>query len=337
MPTDRPLSIRDIAEMAGVSIATVSRVINNNGRFSEDTRKRVQKIIDDNGYVTNMAAKTLREARSKTIGMLVPDISNDFFATLAFHTEQYLYDEGYSVFVCNAANKTERERAYIRSLVSKSVDGILCISGLGEFSAEMVPKSIPLVCIDRYPDANSEIPRVISENVRGGRLATEHLIERGCKRILLISNEIKDNCRTDREHGYREALEANGLKSNPALYLRLSGNKPSTLETEELLTEFLEAGNKIDGIFASSDHAAVGALTALKKLGLRCPDDVKIVGFDDSIYTRLTTPSITSIERAPQELATTGCKVLLSLIRGEEAPFETQIPVSLVERESTVR
>lgn len=335
MPTNRQLSIRDIAEMAGVSIATVSRVINNNGRFSEDTRKRVQKIIDDNGYVTNMAAKTLREARSKTIGMLVPDISNDFFSMLAFYTEQFLYDKGYSVFVCNAVNKTERERAYIRSLVSKSVDGILCISGLGEFSTEVVPKSIPLVCIDRYPSENSEIPRVISENVNGGRIATEHLIERGCKKILIISYEIKDNCRINRERGYREALEAHGFKSNPALYLRLSGRKPSIVETEELLCEYLEAGNIIDGIFASSDHAAVGALNALKKLGIRCPEDVKIIGFDNSIYTRLTTPSITSIDRAPQELADMGCKVLLNLIDGQEAPFETQIPVTLVEREST--
>lgn len=336
MDNQKPLSIRDIANMAGVSIATVSRVINNNGRFSEATRQRVQAIIDEHGYVTNMAAKSLREARSRTIGMIVPDISNDFFSALALHTEQVLAREGYTVFVCNTANDAERERSYIRTLVSKRVDGILCISGLGDFNTDTVPKSIPLVCIDRYPDAGSEIPRVVSENERGGRIATEHLIACGCRRILLVSNAIKDNCRIDREEGYRSALAAAGIPFDPALCIRLTGAKPSTEETYEIMGPYLEGGCAIDGVFASSDHAAVGALRALKDAGIDVPGEVKLVGFDDSIYTRLTSPSITSIHRSPELLASTGCEVLLALIDGREAPFETQVPVSLVARESTV-
>lgn len=335
MSEQKPVSIRDIAQMAGVSIATVSRVINNNGRFSEATRKRVQKAIDESGYVTNMAAKSLREQRSKTIGMIVPDISNDFFSTLALHTEQQLATEGYSVFVCNTANSTERERDYIRTLVSKRVDGIICISGSNALGEEEVPQSIPVVCVDRFSGRDSAIPRVISNDIEGGFLATEHLIERGCQRILFISSEEDDLNKRNREVGHRRSLDAHDLAADPAYRILLPGRKPSMSEAAELVSAFLETGRPLDGIFAVSDHAAVGALKALQRADVLVPEDVRIVGFDDSIYTRIAHPSITSVRRFPDQLARAGCDVLLRLIAGEQVPLETVVPVELVERAST--
>lgn len=335
MTEQKPVSIRDVAQMAGVSIATVSRVINNNGRFSEATRKRVQQAIDESGYVTNMAAKSLREQRSKTIGMIVPDISNDFFSTLALHTEQKLATDGYSVFVCNTANSTERERDYIRTLVSKRVDGIICISGSNALGEEAVPQSIPVVCVDRFPGRDSTIPRIISNDVRGGNLATEHLIERGCRYILFISSEEDDLNKRNREEGYRQALREQGLAIDPAYRILLPGHKPSMFEAAELVSAFLETGRPLDGIFAVSDHAAVGALNALQHAGVLIPHEVKIIGFDDSIYTRIAHPSITSVRRFPERLAHAGCDALLRLIAGEQVPLETIIPVELVKRAST--
>lgn len=335
MDDHKPVSMQDIARMAGVSIATVSRVINNNGRFSEETRQRVQKIIDESGYVTNMAAKSLREQRSKTIGMIVPDISNDFFSTLALHTEQALAREGYSVFVCNDANSHDRERSYLRTLISKRVDGIICISGSLMLDAATVPHGTPVVCVDRYPGADSPIPRVISEDEQGGYLATKHLLERGCRRILFVSSSLADLNKNSRELGYERALAEAGVAPDPGYRLLLSGAQPSMEETELLVRRFAAIGRPFDGIFAVSDHAAVGALRALQASGVRVPEDVKIVGFDDSIYTRITTPSITSVRRFPEQLAFQGCQALLALIAGKEPPLEAVVPVELVERAST--
>ena len=331
----KPVSIRDIAKMAGVSTATVSRVINNNGRFSEATRERVQKIIDETGYVTNMAAKSLRESRSKTIGMIVPDISNDFFSTLALHTERYLAKRGYSVFVCNNANDPERERDYIKTLVSKQVDGIICISGAHDFEENLSSRSIPVVCVDRYPEKNEQIPRVISNDVKGGFLATEHLIKRGCRHILLISSAVEDYNKERREQGYEQALREHGLTAPQGYRLHLPGADPSKDEAERLVAEFLDSGLPVDGVFAVSDHAAAGALRALRAKGIGVPDEVKLVGYDDSIYSQLTTPQITTIERYPEQLAHKGCDALLQMIEGGTPPLETIMPVELVERGST--
>ncbi len=336
MDSRKPASIRDVAQMAGVSIATVSRVINNNGRFSEATRQRVLEAIKSCGYVTNMAAKSLRSSQSKTIGMIVPDISNDFYSTLALYAEQELARSGYSVFVCNSANNDERERSYIRTLVSKRVDGIICISGSNALSEEAIPQSIPVVCVDRYPGVDSSIPRVISEDERGGLLATEHLIACGCHHILFITSAVEDLNKQNRERGYQRALAQHGIPASDTYRLLLPGHRPSMDEAEQLVKAFLAEGRPLDGIFAVSDHAAVGALAALQAAAVDVPGTVKLVGFDDSIYTRIATPSITSVQRFPQKLAHEGCAALLRLIVGEQAPVETVVPVELVERASTV-
>ncbi len=156
----KQLSMKEIAQLAGVSVATVSHVVNNVGRFSEDTRKRVQDVIDQYGYVTNQSAKTLRQAQSRSIGMIVPDISNDFFSKIAYHVERTLAAQGYSVFVCNSGNDPQRERDYFHSLASKQADGIICISGLRELTNDIVTRGIPVVCIDRMPQSDLAIPHV---------------------------------------------------------------------------------------------------------------------------------------------------------------------------------
>ena len=165
MPTPgKSSSMRQIAVAAGVSVATVSHVINGSGRFSEDTRKRVEAAIEEYGYVTNMAAKSLRVAQSRTIGMIVPDISNDFFSKIALHVERELATEDYSVFVCNSANDPARERDYFRTLASKQADGIICISGLRRLDGEFVPHGIPVVCIERGLFSPEAVERCILPN-----------------------------------------------------------------------------------------------------------------------------------------------------------------------------
>ena len=335
MPQDKPVSIRDVARMANVSTATVSRVINDNGRFSEATRQRVLQAIRTSGYITNAAAKSLRESRSKTIGMIVPDIANHFFATLVQGCEQYLSRLGYAVFICNSGNEYEREQSYLRMLESKRVDGIICISGSHELDDRRAPRAIPLVCIDRYPGPDSSIPRVISDDVRGGFLATRHLAERGCERILFLSSKREDLNKRNREQGYDVALGEFRLPSYRSYNLYRFGEDPSADVTEKLRQAFSHGARPFDGIFAVSDNAAVGALRSLAAAGVRVPEEVKIVGFDDSVNARITTPQLTSIHRYPERLAEKGCEILLSLITGARPQRETVIPVELVERASS--
>ena len=254
-PGKRP-SMRQIAVAAGVSVATVSHVINGSGRFSEDTRKRVEAALKEYGYVTNMAAKSLRMAQSRTIGMIVPDISNDFFSKIALHVERELATEDYSVFVCNSANDPARERDYFRTLASKQADGIICISGLRRLDGEFVPHGIPVVCIDRAPENDLGFPHVGSDNIGGGYMATEHLIERGCKDILSISSFTANYPGNERQMGYERALAAHGMPLRRDYQLFVSGKQPSIIESEELVTDFLSTGYPVDGVFAHSDRAA---------------------------------------------------------------------------------
>ena len=203
-------------------------------------------------------------------------------------------------------------------------------------SEEAIPQSIPVVCVDRYPGVDSSIPRVISEDERGGLLATEHLIACGCHHILFITSAVEDLNKQNRERGYQRALAQHGIPASDTYRLLLPGHRPSMDEAEQLVKAFLAEGRPLDGIFAVSDHAAVGALAALQAAAVDVPGTVKLVGFDDSIYTRIATPSITSVQRFPQKLAHEGCAALLRLIVGEQAPVETVVPVELVERASTV-
>lgn len=329
------LSIRDIAEMSGVSVATVSRVINNNGRFSEETRKRVQKIIDENGYVTNMAARSLRSSKSGNIGLILPDISNDFFSTLAYHTERELQSHGYSVFACNTSNDPAREQAYFKTLTSKLVDGIICISGLHTLDGDIVPKNLPIVCVDRYPENALNIPVVSSDEVAGMKTATQELIDHGCRRIIYVASYTADFKGNRRELGYLDALKANGIEIDNNLIVNITGKKPSMYETEDLISGLIQQGVVFDGIAASSDHSAAGALRALLNAGINVPEQVKLTGFDDSVYSRLTTPQITTVHRFPDQMAKAGCDAILKMLRGDEAERETIVPVKLVKRESS--
>ena len=331
----RPISMREIAKLAGVSIATVSRVINDNGRFSEETRRRVEKVIEENGYIANQAAKGLREARTRTIGMIVPDITNDFFSTLALEAEQAFADQGYSVLICNDASDAERGRHYLRTLLSKRVDGIICISGRSTFDEFEVPETTPIVFVDRFPERAYTIPRVISEDLRGGFLATQHLIERGCDRIAFMTGLHGAVTVQNRRIGYERALAYHGLEVDPELRISLGGKVRRFQEAREALAAFIESGVEFDGVFAMNDIIAVGALLALRDAGISVPEQVKVVGFDDSIYATLTTPTLTSIKRYPERMARQGCAVLLDLIQGKEVELEEMVPVELVVRESS--
>ena len=332
----KQLSIKDIAAISGVSIATVSRVLNKKGRYSPETEKKVMAVVNSYGYISNMTAKTLREARSHTIGLIVPNVNNVFFSNLAYYIETYLFEQNYSVFICNSGNSGEKEAGYFRTLASKGVDGILCISTLDQLPVEILARELPIVCVDRRPRISRPVPWVGNDGFLAGRTATEHLLDKGCRHILFISSYLGAYDQHDRREGYIQALTDRGLFVDKNYILERPGKDPTQIEVEVLVYQFLRSNLPIDGIITASEPAALGAIYALKSAGLSVPDDVRMVGFDNSLYSLMTTPPLSSIERHPRRIARKACELLLQFIEsGQLDELEVTVPVSLVERGSS--
>lgn len=336
MEKGKKISIKQIAELSGVSVATVSRVINNNGRFSETTRQKVMDIINEYDYTINMAAKSLRGSKSKTIGIIVPDINNEFFSEIVLEIEKFFFNIGYSVFICNTNQDDIKERTYFKSLDSKLVDGIICISGREDIPMDSIKRKIPIVCIDRKPKHNNEAIYVESDHYLGGFMATEELIKKGCKNIIILTKSKSLSVNQQRLDGYKDALKKYDYPIKDDFIIKLSGTRSNFEESRDTISYLLKKGVNFDGIFACNDWRAYGALTALNQNKISVPEKVKIVGFDGISVSRYCYPTITTIYQDKKTLALESAELLLSLMNGEKIKKTHHIiPVALIEGGTT--
>lgn len=331
------LSINDISEQAGVSIATVSRVINKNGRYSKETEERVLKIIEENHYVPNMIAKGLRMQKMKNVGIIVPDITNEFFMKLFREIEKNLFAHGFGSFLCNTDEQEDLEKAHVRMMREQNVCGLIYLSGT-DYDAGHIERSLPSVYIDRLPNTSRGTQRcVTSDNVEGGYLATKELLDQGCRRILIMTSRKPVSGYRDRFEGYVRALTEAGLREDDirAAYL----DRLHYQDAYEEMNRLLDSGEfDGDGVFASSDWLAVGCYKALDEHGLRVPEDVKLVGFDDISVTAFNTVPITTVHQQVDLLGAEAVKLLFEALEEKEPLKESfccQIPVYLVPRGST--
>lgn len=336
MRSRKKVSIRDIARLSGVSVATVSRVINQNGRFSEETRRRVEAVIEQYHYTADMAGKSLREHRTRTIGVIVPDITNELFAGIVLELEKHFFDQGYSVLICNTNEEEEKETAYFRILEAKGVDGIVCISGSTELPEQILESGIPIVCIDRRPNGKTDVVYVESDHYLGGYIATEALIKKGCRSILILSRQKALSVNTQRLGGYRDALRDHGLPLREEHIIGLDDNSPNFQAARDIVFYLIKKKLDFDGIFATNDWRAYGALVALQQNGIRVPDQVRLTGFDGTSVSEYCYPAITTIQQDKRQLALHAAQSLLQMIRGETVKERHIIlPVALVERGTT--
>ena len=331
---EKNISIKEIANLCNVSVATVSRVINDNGRFSEKTRKKVMDVIEQYDYKINMVAKSLRTNKSRAIGVLVPNINNEFFSSVVLEIENYFFPKGYSVFICNTNGDEKREREYLRDLDVKGVDGLIYISGLKSIPADdYLKRKIPMACIDRKLNVNSDVVLVESDNRIGGFLATQELIKKGCKNILILKSYKDVSTSQERFYGYRDALQENNLPVQE----HLIKNIDITVEgAKQAVHHLIAQGIKFEGIFACNDWAALGSLIALNENQISVPQQVKIVGFDNITISKYSYPAITTINQDKKRLGQEASEALLELINGNFIRMQHIIlPVSLVVRETT--
>ena len=335
----RAVSIYDIARLAGVSTATVSNVLNQKGSYSERTRDLVLRIADEQGYVANFAAKSLREASTKTIALLTPDVSNDFFATLVLKVEGLLHAAGYASYICNTANDDEREEEYVRGLISKQVDGIVYIGGTTRAPIQAAA-DLPVVHIDHTGSTGMSREVYVGNDMSQVSYdMTATLFARGCERVALVSvsASLYRTAEHDQAAGYHRYLMEHDMRLDEDLVLEGPHRQTSLIEAAQLVGDCLDKGRVFDGVVALGDRVALGVVNALKERGMAVGHDVRVIGMDDSIYSRISSPAISTVRRNTEEMAERGVEALLAMLRGEK-PAQTHIvvPHEVVERATTL-
>lgn len=328
---EKKISMAEIADLADVSIATVSRVLNKNGRYSVETEQKVMKIVKEYGYQINQSAKSLRTSKTNSIGVIVPDITNEFFANIVRAIEKYSVPEGYTVFVCDSNENSHMEDLHISSLVSRDVDGIIYISVKEDVKKIYEDYKIPVVYIDRRPENAGTL--VISDNELGGFLATEELIKKGCKNIIALKDTQNFSTVRHRFSGYLKALNKYSVPVRDHYIIKTNVNYH---DSKNAVLDFIKRGYTFDGIFANNDIMAIGALHALRENSIRVPEDVKIVGFDGTSLSEICDPPITTIIQDFDKIGQRSVELLFDLINDINLPsVDYIIPVNIVCRKST--
>jgi LacI family transcriptional regulator len=310
------VTMADVAREAGVSLMTVSRVVNNKDDVSLTTRQHVQAVIERLGYSPSGIARGLATRCTHTLGLVVPDVANPFFSDLARGAEHVAYAAGYNVFLCNTDEDPERDLAVLQSLEEKRVDGVvLCSSRLDDNDLRRVLNRHPaIVLVNRRWEAASEedgVGVVMIDDEAGGRMAAQHLLDTGHRAVGLLAGPPASRSGRLRVKGFHAVLVAAGL-SNNSTYVRPCS--PTVEGGREAVRELLTAEPELTALFCYNDLVAIGALHACVDLGRSVPDDVSVVGFDDIPLAALVTPSLTTCRVPRYEMGGQAMQLLLDQI-----------------------
>lgn len=284
-------SIREVAKIAGVSPATVSRVMNGTANVDEEKKQRVLDAIQETGFKPNELARALFKKSSKIIGMIVPNIENPFFSEIAKAVEAEAFQNGYKMLLCNSANNPKKERMNIQMLVQMQADGIVIMTNSDRTGKKIAECGLPVVVMDRKLSKGREIAFIESDHYKGGKLAAEHLIECGCQHIVCLRGPMKFSSGQQRYQGYEDVCRKYGRK---AVWIDCDYDYDAGLAAaEELIRRYPDT----DGILASNDMAAMAVYKVLHQNGRRVPEDVQLVGFDNIEFSRRMTPELTTISQ----------------------------------------
>ncbi len=328
-----PVTAADVARRAGVSIATVSRVLNQSVSVTEGATRRVREAAAELGYVPQAAARQLAQGRTTTLGLLLPEIGAPFFSPMLRGVEAAATEAGYDLLI--ATQRPDDPRLpQRRPLGPHNTDGLLIFTDNVDAAevGRLHRQGFPVVLLYRSPPADLPIPCVLVENRAGARQAVEHLIvAHGRRRIALLRGPQGNEDAAWREQGYREALAAHGLPLDPAL---AGGGEFQEEPARATVARWIAEGLRFDAIFAGDDDSAGGALLALAQAGLRVPQDIALAGFDDTLVARYYTPPLTTVRAPTERLGQEAVRQLLQLIRTGQAEARVTLPTELVIRQS---
>lgn len=321
-------TIKDVAKVAGVTVTTVSRVLNNRGYISEATRKKVQEAMEELNYQPNEIARSLFRRKSNIIGVIVPNVSHPFFAELTSFIEYYAYEAGYKVLVCNSYQDSVKEKDYVEMLKRNQVDGIIMGSHTLDTSDYLIP-SLPIVALDR--NFSNNIPFITSDNYNGGVIATNLLVDKGCKKLAHISGSLEIN--TPANKRYQAFMDV--VVERKIDYVIKQAKLDIFESYKKLAFKLFQEHPDIDGIFASSDMIAASIIHVASEIGKEIPEDLKIIGYDDINLASLIVPPLTTIKQPIKEMGELAVKTLINQIENKEVVIENILPISLVERKTT--
>ncbi|MCE7794372.1 LacI family DNA-binding transcriptional regulator [Salipaludibacillus sp. CUR1] len=322
-------TIKDIAVKAGVSVTSVSRVLNRRGYLSEELINKVHQAMEELNYQPNEVARSLQKKESRIIGLILPDVSHPFFGELTRAIESYAFSRKYKLLLCNSQLDPLKEKDYLSMLKASQVDGIIMGSHTID-TEEYLHIAQPLVTIDRR--ISSRIPYVSSDNFQGGILAAEKLIKKGCKQIAYIGGNVElDLLAKKRYEGFKKEIEQSKCKLH---FFQTNINGFNYEEYEELAAGIFRECPEIDGIFASSDIIAAAILKEAGRLNRRVPQEVKVIGYDNVQLSRIISPPLTTIGQPIKEIGEKAVDLIISQIRNERVAMETVLPVQLIERDT---
>ena len=323
-------TLKDVAERAGITVTTVSPVLNDRGYISQQTREKVYQAMKDLNYQPNEAARSLSKKRMQVIGVIVPSVMHPFFSKVVNYLEYYASLNRYKIMLCNSFHQRDKEAEYLEMLRSNKVSGIVLCSRTEETEA-FSQLDMPLITFER--SIAGDIPFVGCDNYQGGQLATEHLYGKGCRILAHIGGTIDVSMPADaRRQGFLDTCARYGLQGT---VFNTYEAQFQAMEYQEYIVKILRENPQFDGIFASSDVIAAQVLQACSLLGIRVPQDLKLVGFDDVEVASLTTPKITTIRQPVEEMCHYAVSNILHKLEQKVIPNKTVLPVQLIERETT--
>jgi LacI family repressor for deo operon, udp, cdd, tsx, nupC, and nupG len=331
----RVARIQDVAKLADVSTATVSRALANPERVSPEARARVFEAIAKTGYVPNPAARTLRSQKTFMVLVVLPDLANTFFSKILRGIEETLFEAGYGMIISDLDGSPEKEAHFAAFTAAGRVDGAILLNGHlfgqsrdGKGQAARI--NIPLVALcEAIPGA--DIPQIEIDNRAAASRMTRHLASLGHRTIAYVSGPSENVLERERFQGYREGLQETGLPFDPALVI--PGD--FTIESGVAAGEKLVAQSKRpSAVFCTSDEMAIGLMRTLLSAGLRVPGDISVAGFDDIEFAAVAEPSLTTIHQPRRELGQAAASVLIDLLQGRPAPKSIRLETELVLRDS---
>ncbi|MCZ0756552.1 LacI family DNA-binding transcriptional regulator [Anoxybacillus sp. J5B_2022] len=309
------VTISDVAKLANVSTATVSRVLSNSGNVKKETTEKVLEAIQKLNYQPNILARQLRKLETKTILVVVPDITNTFFSKILRGIEHVAIENDYEVLLGDTGNNVERERVYLDILRQKKADGMILLTArLESHLLEEIASEFPVVLACEYLEG-STIPTVSIDNVSSARKATEYLINLGHRRIGFISGPLNVILSRDRLKGFRQAMAQHNI---PIESFLVQEGDFSFESGYNMMMKFLALDQPPTAVFAANDEMAIGAIKAIKSKGLRVPDDISVVGFDDIQFASIYEPALTTISQPMFEIGKKAMELLIKLINKDQ-------------------
>lgn len=340
MSNEKEVTIYDIADKLNISIATVSRALKDDPVVNKKTKKKIFDLAEELGYRSNQFARNLRNQRTETIGVIVPRLNSYFMSTVIAGIENIANSEGYNLIISQSSESAEKERMSAKTMFNSRVDGLLIslsydTNDLSHFE-QFSKKKIPVIFFDRAEEQDN-FTNVLIDNRKAAYVATKHLIEQGCKKIIHITAKLKRNVYVDRFNGYKQALAENNLDFKNEYVI--IGNLSLEAGTDAA-SAILQMDPLPDGVLVANDNSAVGCMLSLKQAGVRIPEDIAFVGFNNDPVSKVIEPNLTTINYPGYEMGEVAARNLINHLNGTHPIHSTNTIVlrsELIIRASSLR